>query len=404
MKDWFRVSVMLVALVALGCGDDRTSSKVDAGDPFDVGEGPVDSGADVAEPGPDMGEDAGDRVDMAEPVKDLGSDDGTGDAATDAGVDMPPPEPPIDVTWPTTPTEYAATTTVTYVSSLQLPDIGGDDDRPLCCRDFGAISRDEGVDNSLAILRSTIAGFDYDLNDLLRNTIESGDLVVLLDHRELDGPDDPDNFALAWLRGVFEGGTSFAQASAGNGTYLLDPDSLTATGEPRLLFNPATMRGGEMAAGPARLNLLLPIAFTTLDVTVEDASISGTASIQTDGVAYTGGEISGWVEIEEIFGNVNRIVAAQCECLGLGNTPLFEQDADGDWRANCVDDVPLLCADDLCHTLAGKDINDGGTCNLARQVLPALADIDTDGDRSRFEAISIGLEWTGVTGEVVGVE
>ena len=358
----------------------------------------VPDAADAAQ----TSDDAGATTPDADPPDLFAMPDAAEDLGMDAEVDLGPSLPPIPVTWPATPEDYANSARVTYIATLRFPEID-ENDQPICCRDFGDISRNPGIDNSFAILASSLLGLGFDLNQLLYDTLASGDLVALLDHRELDGETDPDGFALAWLRGSFDAPTDYATAAAGNGTFLLDPESLEPSGEPKLLFNPAQMEAGAMTAGPAQLNLLLPIALQTLDLTVNDASIGGDATFAPDGLAYSAGTMSGWIELASIFENLNLLVANECACLGLGDTPLFEQQADGSWDGNCIMDPKATCDDDLCPTLAGSDINDGGACSLTRQLLPQLADIDLDGDRARFEAISIGLEWTGVSGRVSGV-
>lgn len=400
--------IILAALLISCSGDSGSKSGDDAGTD---GGGLSDMGSDGGIT-PDVGDEP--DVHLVDAASDTGTDATTisdatmtTDAATDVGaddvgVDMAEPEPPLPITWPATPDDYAASARVSYIATLRLPELD-ENDRPTCCRDFGARSRDPGIDNSLAILRSSLAGFDFDLNELLENTLSSGDLVALLDHRELDGSDDPDGFVLVWLRGFFEGATDYAAAAAGNGTYTLDSDSLHPNGEPKLVFNPAQMQGGAMSAGPAALNLLLPIALSTLDLTVDQASIAGDATIATDDVSYAQGTMSGYVELDAIFENLNLIVSEQCQCLGLQGE-LFTRDGDGDWTGMCIEDPGALCQDEMCTTLAGANLNAGGACSLTQQLLPQLADIDLDGDDSRYEAISLGLEWTGVPGRVVGAQ
>ena len=390
-----RVLVSFAVLLLAGCGDGKS------------GKGAPDVGADVADGGADLGApDANDvavdgGADAGAPPEDGGADaTASGDAGADAEVDMAEPLPPVDVQWPADPAGYAATARVSYVSTLKFPVL--EDDRPVCCRDFGAVSRDEGIDNSLAILASSLLGFGVDLDQLLADSLATGDLVVLLDHRELDGATDADNFALAWLRGSFAGATDYASASAGTGTFALDAESLGPDGAPKLLFNPATMTAGAMAAGPAELTLLLPIALQTLDMRVSEASMRGEATVDASGVAYTDGTISGWIALVDIFTNLNTLVATECACLGLGATPLFEQNADGSWAGNCVAEPEAVCDVELCVALAGSNIDNGGACTLTKQLLPQLADIDTDGDDTKYEAISMGLQWSGVPGALAG--
>jgi hypothetical protein len=397
-----KMMALMAIACCVACSDDAGKTDQDGGNADtgtdtateDMSGGGDNSTPDMARQQPDLGDDMTTAPDMA--------GDTGGDMAADMGADMGPELPPLEIDWPDDPELFANTANATYIPTLSLPPLS--DGKPTCCYDFGAKSKNEGIDNAFAILASTLQGFDFDLNAVLLDSLMTGALTVLLDHRELDGPDDADGFVLSWLRGEFEGTTDYPDAAAGNGTFLLDPDSLDATGAPLLYFDPALMEGGSMSAGPDQLSLILPFIGLNLEVTVEEATMTGDAMIGSPEVSYDSGTMSGYVTVEEIFTGINEIVASECSCLGLGATPLYEQDGDGDWTGNCVSDPELVCPDiELCRTLGGDDINSSETCSATLTFLPQLADIDTDGDTSKYEAVSLGMEWTGVPATVVGV-
>jgi hypothetical protein len=393
--------IPLLVVGCVACSDDPAKSDKDTG-ATDTGSDTAiaDMGADDLATQDDMTTELDQGTDMP-PEVDAGSDGGA-DMAADTGVDMGPPLPPLEIDWPDDPELFADTANATYLPTLVIPAV--DNGSPTCCVDFGAKSRSEGIDNAFALLADTLSGFDFDLNGLLAESISTSALTVLLDHRELDGPDDADGFVLSWLRGDFEGTTDYATAAAGNGTFLLDPDSLDDTGAPLLYFDPARMEGGEMSAGPDQLSLFLPFLGLNLELTVEEATMTGDAMIGSPEVTYQNGTMAGYITVEEILTGINEIVASQCSCLGLGATPLYEQDADGQWSANCVSDPENVCpGQSLCQTVGGDDINASQTCNVTAVLLPQLADIDTDGDNSDYEAVSLGLQWTGVPASIVGV-
>ncbi len=388
-------SIAVVAcILAAACGNDTSKNTVPVADMSSAPDStaPDAGGRDVSMP--DVS-----KPDMRPPNLDMGPD-----VAADIGgdmIDMEVPEPPIEITWPTDATDYANSANITYISSLVFPPLV--DGMATCCFDYGARSKAPGLDNSFANLNQTLTGFGVNLNDILADSLTTGSLVALLDHRELDGPDDPNGFVLAWLRGEFEGGTTYAQAAAGTGTFLLDPDSLEPSGEAKLFFNPASMSTSQMAAGPAALSLLLPVLLSSLELRVEGARMSGDAAIGVDGVSYQNGTIAGYVAVREVFDNLNAIVDQQCSCLGAVGD-FFTTPGNGTWSGQCVMDPEALgCTEELCIALGGNQLDNGGVCAIASTLLPQLADIDTDGDRATYEAISLGLQWEGAKGTIVGV-
>lgn len=337
---------------------------------------------------PDMGQDMTSEEDMGMDM---------------AEEDMGPDE--VSITWPATPEDFADSANAnTYISELITPEIL--DNEPTCCKDFGDISKNEGIDNALAELDEAIAGFGASLAGSLQNGINQGSVVILLDHRELSGADDADGFVLSWLNGAFADGTSYANASSGQGQFLLAADSFDAgTGEPQIVFNPAQMVLGEMSAGPAPVSLLLPLDDAFLSVTVQNAEVTGTATLSLDGVAYTAGTISGYIEVENLIDALNELAASSCGCLGL-QQPLFEE-VDGEYVGNCVDNVAAACPnqdEEICRVIGGNvALPNGEFCGVLPNLFEGSADISTNGDPDTYEALSLGLEWVGVNAEVTGI-
>ena len=107
--------------------------------------------------------------------------------------------------------------------------------------------------------------------------MESGDLLILFDHQLLQfgggmfagmgGRSLPDEFVLAQLAGSFDAGTTYADAAAGNGQFLISRSSFVeGTGEPANFAFPAQMTADAMSAGPFTLEIKIPFGFLSLDL------------------------------------------------------------------------------------------------------------------------------------------
>src|SRR5690606_10680813 len=162
-----------------------------------------------------------------------------------------------------------------------------------------------------------------DANGALELSIQSGGLVLLMDHRLLDGLDDTDGFVLTVLAGdPAESPFDYAEAVAGDGHFDIEPASfLPGSGRPATIFNPAAMTAGAMSAGPEDFFLTVPLGGAVLDLPVQGAIIQGTV---TDSGAppmlaltYETGTISGYVESEDVRAAINTFMASECACLGL---------------------------------------------------------------------------------------
>lgn len=310
--------------------------------------------------------------------------------------------------FPDTPAEYTAGIT-SYVNSLTIPAVV--DGVPTCCEDFGPISKDfiasgtDNIDNALAQL-AVLLGSLASLQDLLDEGLADGSVVLIADHQTLNEFALPDPFALAIVNGSFDNGTDFAQASAGNGEFLIETDAfLGGTGEPASLFFPSLMTETDMTAGPASLDFPIPFGILTLDLTVSAAKVTGVHSgVDAAGIEYTSGTISGYLQIDQFFSAANAILNGDdCSCLGL--TEDVYQKIGGFWTGVCVTDPELLCTlpdEEICATLAGNSIGEAQVCGALPFFIADAADIDLTADPG-FEGLSLGIEFTAVPGQVNGV-
>jgi len=312
--------------------------------------------------------------------------------------------------WPADPGSYVAGP-ISYLNSLSVPAVtGGIAD---CCYDFGAISKDfiEGgtnnIDNALAVLAGALGGLGIDLQQILSDSLTDGSLVLILDHQDLDFVTLPDPFfALVQLTGAFDVGTTFVEADAGIGEFLINTSSFVgATGEPSNFHFPSLMDVGDMTAGPFTLSLTLPLGFLTLDAELLDAGVMADhGTITASGIPYTNGALWGYVLVDTIFDALNGLLnSPTCDCLGHTGD-IYSKQPDGSWAATCQPTVGTCVspADDLCIQL-GAGFLAGGFCDLLPGVLQGQADIDLNSDPTVYEGLSVGLGFTGTTGTITGL-
>lgn len=394
-----RLTALLItaAMALTACGDDTSrAAGSDANFEHNSSDNVVVNGGAVNANGsfPDAGFDSGEAPD---PMKDAGS------PQSDAGsLDMDEPAPPVEVAWPASIDEFVATATdVSYVSSLALPatDPSG---YPTCCRDFGEMSKRPGNDNALSSLMGQLISLDPDsgVETLLQDSVEQGSVVLLLDHRAFDGGDDADGYALSWIDGQWAPNTQWAAASDGAGVFGVSPDSFVpGSGKPRSVMNPALLDDGIVSAGPINLRLQIPVGFALVPITVHDARVEATIRSGDSGVGYSEGSLSGYAATSEVFEALNEIVGANCACLGLDDPySLYEQSSSGNWSGACATMAHVTCPEpeqEVCRTLGGANVIDGGFCGVLPQILQNRADIDSDADGT-WDSLSLGLEWTAV--------
>jgi hypothetical protein len=351
--------------------------------------------------------------------------DTTTDTGTDTGIDTTDTDVPDDVVedsvedtvgdvgtdtnWPSTYTPEQ----LTYIDTITIPDVEAG--VPACCADFGAISRDniesgtDVVDNAFAVLAGALAslpGMGIDLQAEIDTSLTNGDLAILLDHRGLTG--DTGTFVLVELSGTFDGTTTYVEASAGTGEFLIERESLSGgTSVPTYFFDPAQMESRAMTAGPDEFKIMGTFGFLSFPLVLQQSLLTGTATIRADGISYVNGTIAGYALLTDVFAELNAVaLAAGCDCLGITDD-VFTQGSDGGWDAACVSDAATLCdtlENSVCATLAGDNLATGQVCGMLPTLLEGSADIDADGDDSTYEALSFGLEWTGKTATINGIE
>ena len=385
------------------CGEDTESSGNTTSDTSSSGTDTSGGTTDTSGGNTDTSGGGNDGTSSTEDTNTSSGDTGSTSGTIDA----------LNPTFPADPAGYATENakSISYVKSLVIPENG--DEGPTCCDKFeGSLYPDEEFDNGLAYLAPLIEGQLKDengnpqkLSDLLSDQIASGTVTILWDHIQLDGADDADGFILAGLLGAFAEGTTFdgaggtKNASTGAGEFLINASSFKAgTGDPIIAFNPVSMSGGNMQAGPGPFTLNLPILGFDLSLQVSETRITGEATISAEGVTYANGTLSGYVKIADIFGALND-VAGTCDCLGLNGGDLIALNADK-WECTIATTAFEACAGDpesICDTLSGA----GQVCGFLG-VITGVLDIDTDGD-TKGDALSLGLQWDGVTGAVTGI-
>lgn len=325
---------------------------------------------------------------------DGGSTDGGG---TDGG-GIPP--------WPATADAYTAELTA-YVNDLQKPAKVGF--TYACCRDFGAISKDkieedrDDLDNAVAAFFDALGLLTgVNLQDNIDENLTDGSLMILFDPFGYRAPDEA--FVLARFDGAFEGTTTFTEAAAGNGTFLLARDSfLPGTGEPQTKLDATISSAGELHATGPSLDFALGLYGATLKIRLEDLVFDATADETSSTLGYRRGKMSGYFTVDAFFDAINTYVEDSCGCLGLA-APLFSKDGAGTWSGDCVVDAATACAlpeESFCVTMGNDDAL--SSCVLTPQILPDAADLDIDGDPATYEALSLGFTWTAAPAEVVGL-
>lgn len=354
-----------------------------------------------------------------------GCDDGTSEESAAEGVDTSSADTSknidtgevirIDFTYPDSPAAYVASDetakTISYVKELIVPENG--DEGPTCCFKFaGSLYPDEAFDNGLAyagpIIQNALRddlGNQITFDEFLNAQIESGLTTYLWDHMNFSGVEDADGFILANLRGAFAEGTTFdgagktRSASSGQGEFLINPTSFVAdSGEPLNAFGVHPVSGGVVQSGLGSLTLKLPIFIINLDFNVSEARVTGTITQSAEGVTYANGTMGGYITEADLFGALND-AADKCACLGLNGADLAFKDGQR-WQCaipsnqfqNCSGDATQICRDFANVRVTCSFISSSGT----------LLDLDVNGDGTG-DALSIGLQWSGVGGAVTGV-
>ena len=294
-----------------------------------------------------------------------------------------------------------------YLDQVTMATISGGE--PTCCKDFGAISKakiendEDAVDNALAHLASAIedTGFiDFSFQDTIDGQLEAGGRVLLFGHDDLTS--DTDTFTLNGFFGEFEGDTTYAEASAGDGSFTIDPLSYDSSGNVVIRFDDAALEGGELSTTEATIAFTMPMGDQIVTVPLHSGELGGTATLSDDGVSYADGTLAGYLLLEDLFGEMNEFFKSDaCSCLGIGDRDVFTYD--NGWDSTCAQEDDSD-GDNTCEEDSACNMAEGGAvsvCSALPPILVAEADIRTDAESSDYQGLSIGFGFTGVPAQIV---
>lgn len=451
------MAVLLTASLSLtACGDDSSSNNGNNNGGNDVG---ADAGMDAAQDGGDM--DATEDGGGEDADQGCTSDDDCAPGMmceTDTGACVEAPSG-CDLTGDERPArcdqDFAGTTfgPGSLVTSFQIAgrNVGGTAD-PECCFDYNG---DGEIDNSLGGTLIGVSADTFDsLNASLASSIADGSLILAFEHDGLTdlsaGEDYKLNFWLGQLGGVdcsvqancSDAACANTAACAGSGDTFedcstdtdedgdgdagcadsdctdtaicaeldtsaieIDPNSVDQGTFPQAQVDNAKIDGDKLSAGPGSVKLSIDLLDTPLELVISNAQIEAdvdtTQSTIADGIWLTNGKLGGVVRIDDILDGVNNF-ASTCDCMGLsGDDAISYQANDVAGTAECnvgTTEADACTADgqDSCATIAKN-------CSLVVNVLPLLADIDTDNDGTN-DAVSVGakFETVGTTFSGIG--
>lgn len=245
-----------------------------------------------------------------------------------------------------------------------------------CCRD---INGDGENDNAVVSLIEAMQGASVeDFNTHWATSIANGELILVLEHDGIDDPVDSNQYVLNVLEG----------SSATTTGVAIDTGSFEQGSHPRWFFPEAQVSDGELAAQLGTMNLQYNF-IAPMETPVHSVVLTGNLSapgIIEDGLAITGGLLSGVILLEDFTGSLNE-VAKNCACLDNPDSLLLfdPTDSSGECAMEDVDPIYDDCWD------AGED-HCAALLQICSQVgfLPMIADIDTNGSGYN-DAMSIGM-------------
>lgn len=324
----------------------------------------------------------------------FGDTDGTGTEDTDI--------------WPATAADYQLHNG-TFLTTFEFPDVAHED---LCCRDFGDISRDfikngtNNADNALAamdVVLSAASNGKVDLAGPINNSIRVGRYVPLFDH--VDIPSTSGNYTLAYFGGSPAEGTTYDTAKTGGGEFLLKPGYFEGdSGTPKYLFGSAAVSAGKLTASDGHFELPLPVLWGRVLLEVQRVQLTADVAIVDGGVTLTNGELSGFIKVDDWFKGYNQVVNEKCACAEL-TSDIYGRGPDG-WEQHCLDAPQGTCTGTeavTCGVLLLSDIKDGGICKGMFNAVAAAADLNFDDNDQTYEALSVGMRFSGVQATSTGL-
>ncbi len=267
---------------------------------------------------------------------------------------------PVERSLSGVPEAYDLAVPASVLDSLEVVTDGSGDD----------LNGDGVPDNSLGTILGSLEPLIGDINEIIRESIESGDLLLGAAWPDLpiSIPDSNDVTTDFFLLEDEDGNPMTRER------FLVRRDSFVeGTGTPRFRVTGGEVAARQWAAGPVEFPLELPLAGLRLDLIIKRASVRGTLSAVGDGIAVANGTLSGVVSLADFFAAINAFLGSEaCGCLRLRGPLLVLDEGTGAWScSNTFDD---MCGrNDPCSTIASL-------CSLALGIFLNNADIDTDGD------------------------
>jgi hypothetical protein len=271
------------------------------------------------------------------------------------------------------------------------------DESQECCRDFTG----DGVnDNKIGLYVAALeAAADEDLNANIDSAINAGRLIYLFEYSHWGNEDFDDDLALRVFLGQ-DTDDMFGDNLAGTGEFLVDPDSFDMDGDPKWVFNDASVNNGHLVARGGQLELFFPgllddVQLLMTDVRIE-ADVIPPADLQSGGtVALENGEISGALDRNLFYDSMNEAALA-CTCLD--KAVFIYDDQTDSYTCDVTEEDEMGCQFDPsagCRFLSNRM-----SCTFF-QAASSDVDVDTDGD-GEADAFSVGTTFTGVGASITG--
>lgn len=275
----------------------------------------------------------------------------------------------------------------TFINYLYLP--FGSNEEP-CCFDFNG---DATIDNSAGSLVSLLGSFapDIDVNQLLADSVESGQLAIVL---EFVGAADWVNAAgfvmNAFLATDSDGDYSDNLNPQTGGDFLILPDSVDENDNPLIVFQQMSIEAGTLRGGPSKFVLDIPLLMgTPMTLVLDEAMIEGEVTVVGDKLWIEEGKLGGAVRKSVIIAGLNAFVESSCSCLGLSK-PLIDPETE-----KCATGGNSAACDEPCASL-------NSYCSMATMLFGSILDVDLDQD-GLVDSMSVGLMFQSIPARIVGM-
>ncbi len=272
-----------------------------------------------------------------------------------------------------------------------------------CCFDFdGDGSNDNGV---MSLLNSflPLIGQDLDVQGMIDEAIEGGDISILFEQIGLDDATNDASLSIAGFAGYDED-EDYSDNLAGTGSFLVQPLSFDpVSGQPLIHFAEAAIAGGVLEAGPGDFAIATELQGQPINVVVKNTMMEADSSEGTSGsgLDLDDGIMGGVIPMAQIVDLGNDFLG-NCTCFGTGGADVFQLAGEDSLKCtssfqtsspSCIDGVD----ESACVTLAEYK---GLLCSIGVGLIKPDIDTDLSG---KPDAFSIGLTFAAVSAEVVGV-